>query len=226
MAARPDLIYCAGGNRRFAEIAIDAGFLYGSQLPETVYFPIHFADQDWKKPNRERYMTALEKHRPNIATVLDWEQSEQLPEVLAWAEEAAQFVDVVMIIPKVINETHRIPATIGGRPIRLGYSIPTKHGGTQVPLWEFGRRPVHLLGGNPGQQMKLAHYLNVGSVDGNMMQKLANYGMFWTPGQKPFANKWTTLLQADGERWEGDAPYEAFRRSCKNIMEAWDKCFM
>jgi hypothetical protein len=43
-----EIIFCAGGNRRFAEIAKNAGFLLGAQLPDTIYFPIQFADQNWK----------------------------------------------------------------------------------------------------------------------------------------------------------------------------------
>ena len=54
-----ELIYCGGGNAKFAQIAIDAGFLYGAQLPSTVYHPLHFADQNWKRPDREKYMKAV-----------------------------------------------------------------------------------------------------------------------------------------------------------------------
>ena len=77
-----ELIYCAAGNRRFAEIATSHGFRYGAQLPGTVYTdvaPLYFADQDWKEPNRDKYMSALAQHRPHMATVLDWEREEQLP---------------------------------------------------------------------------------------------------------------------------------------------------
>lgn len=88
----PVLIYCADGNRRFAEIAIRNGYMYGAQLPNTVYFDPYFVDQDWRKPNRIRYMIALAQHRPALATVLDWEREDQLPEVLDWAEEASQYV--------------------------------------------------------------------------------------------------------------------------------------
>lgn len=205
-----ELIYCAGYNRRFAQIAIDHGFLYGAQLPSTVYHPLHFADQDWKKPNRAAYMRALEKHRPHMATVLDLEQDDQLGEVLSWAEEAAQWVRVVMIIPKVFGIIPRLPPRIGGADVRLGYSVPTRFGGTELPVWEFTGWPVHLLGGSPNAQMELAHYMDVVSADGNMaMKAAARFCNYWTP---------------DGWRGTGamqDAPYEAFRRSCENIMLAW-----
>ena len=229
MAIQPELIYCANGNRRYAEIAINNGYTYGAQLPGTVYFAPEFVDQDWKRPDRERYMAALSEHRPRMASVLDWERDEQLPEVLAWAEDAARFVDVVMIIPKVHGGISRLPRRIAAADVRLGYSVPTKHGGTEVMAFEFIGWPVHLLGGSPGAQMRIAASgLNVRSVDGNMMQKLASSRcLFWRSGKRPYTNGWLSIQQADGQRWGNgeagaDANYEVFRRSCQNIYEAWE----
>lgn len=75
--AAPTLIYCADGNAEFARIAVNAGFEYGAQLPPRgLPFPPYFADQNWKNPNRERYIAELAKHAPFMASVLDWEKSE------------------------------------------------------------------------------------------------------------------------------------------------------
>jgi len=212
-----ELIYCGGSNRRFAQIAIDHGFLFGSQLPRTVYHPLHFADQDWKKPNRAAYMAALAQHRPHMATVLDLEREEQLGEVISWAEEAAQYVQCVMLIPKVFGIIPRLPRRIGGADVRLGYSVPTKFGGTELPVWEFAGWPVHLLGGQPQTQMALAHYMDVRSVDGNYaMLKATKFCTFWQDGG------WRMLCDV-GINGAKDAPYEAFRRSCENIAAAWAK---
>lgn len=223
-----EIIYCADGNRRFAEIAIEHGYLYGAQLPNTVYFQPWFADQNWRKPDRERYIAALKQHKPHMASVLDLENENQLPDVLGWAEEAAQWVQVVMIIPKVFGIIPQIPRRIGGADVRLGYSVPTKFAGTEVPIWEFYGWPVHLLGGSPQAQMQLVRYLNVASADGNYAQKMAiKYCQFWEPGTARYASNrwWPTLQEANGgEKWNDggiDAPYEAFRRSCENIMAAW-----
>lgn len=219
-----ELIYCADGNRRFAQIAIDAGFLYGAQLPRTVYFPPFFADQNWKNPNRAAYMAALAQHRPHMASVLDLERDEQLPEVLSWAEEAAQWVSVVMIIPKSFGIIPRVPRRIGGADVRLGYSVPTSHGGTELPVWEFAGWPVHLLGGSPQAQLKLANYLDVHSADGNMSNKMATrYNAFFDPSKSTAGGHWAKLAAYDGAPWGDDAPYEAFSRSCENIMRAWHK---
>ena len=218
-----ELIYCADGNARFAQIAIDAGFLYGAQLPNTVYHPVHFADQDWKRPNRQRYMAALAEHRPHMASVIDLESAAQLGEVLDWAEETAQWVEIVMIIPKAFGIIPHLPRRIAGADVRLGYSVPTSHGGTEVPVWEFDGWPVHLLGGSPHAQMRLTHYIHVVSADGNYANKMATQRcQFWTPGNARAKNRyWPQLREADGEMWGKDAPYEAFRRSCENIVKAW-----
>lgn len=224
-----DLIYCAAGNRRFAEIAVSAGFLYGAQLPGTVYTdvaPLHFADQDWREPNRTAYMNALAQHRPPVATVLDWEQEGQFDEVMSWAEEAAQYVERIIIIPKVIGGVPRIPSRVGGKQIVLGYSTPTKYAGTSVPVWEFGRWPVHLLGGSPSAQFHAAHYMNVVSADGNYIQKMATkYCQYFVTRRSYWsANRhWPTLAESnDGRRMDiSDGHYEAFRRSCANVMDMW-----
>jgi hypothetical protein len=153
--AAPTLIFCADGNPHFAQIAIDCGFKYGAQLPNTIYFQPYFVDQNFKHPNFEAYADTIKRYKPYMASVLDWERREQLGEVFNWAETIAPFVEVVMVIPKVIGGIDKIPSFIGGKPMRLGYSVPTSFGGTEVPIWEFARRPVHLLGGSPRRQLEL-----------------------------------------------------------------------
>lgn len=231
MAVIPELIYCADGNQRFAEIAIKAGFLYGAQVPNTVYFDPEFSDQNWKNPDLEKYAAAVAKYKPRLATVLDWERWEQRDDVLMWAEEIAPHVETIIIIPKIFGNIETIPRVIAGKPIRIGYSIPTTFGGTIVPLSEFGRWPIHLLGGSPIKQRKLSKYLNVVSLDGNYHLKMATrYNQFFVAnGSARFSRNrfWPTLRESNGgKNWgdgssTADAPYEAFRRSCEAIMAMW-----
>ena len=216
------LIYCAGKNKRFSDIALAAGFQLGAQVPCTVYHDLWFCDQNWKRPNRAMYMTALKQYRPHMASVLDLEREDQLPEVLAWAEEAAKYVEHVMIIPKAHGIIQRLPRRIGGAAIILGYSVPTQHGGTSVWPGEFEGWPVHLLGGSPHAQMRhAARFRNAVSADGNMANKMATtWCAYWMPGTatNPKDRYWQKLERA---AWPSDAPAEAFRRSCENIMQAW-----
>jgi hypothetical protein len=219
----PVLIFCGAGNAKFAKIAIDNGWKYGGQLPDTMYSPPFFVDQNWKDPSRSRYMKALEKHRPNRATVLDLEKAEQFGEVMSWAEEAGQYVkEAIIIIPKVTGIIKRIPRSIGGKLVILGYSVPTRYGGTEVPLWEFSKWPVHLLGGSPGRQMYLSRYVEAVSADGNVWMSMAvRKCAFWVPGKKPYRNRYKMLSEI-GITDIDDAVYEAFRRSCINIKQAWE----
>lgn len=215
------LIYCADGNPEFARLAVVAGWKYGARLPATVYEPVYFADQDWKKPDLARYVAAVAEHRPEVATVLDWERDEQLPEVTAWAEAVAPFVARVVVIPKVPGRVDEVPGVIGGRPVVLGFSVPTGYGGTTCAVWEFGGRPVHLLGGSPQAQREYAKYLNVVSADGNMIAQQARKGRFWSR-EKSDKGHWWQLRDAGDTRAEG-LPAECFRRSLANVPTIWGK---
>lgn len=198
---------------------MELGWRYGARLPATVYEPVYFADQDWKKPDLAKYLVALQTHRPEIATVLDWERDDQLPEVLAWAESVAPFVARIVVIPKVPGRVEEVPQEVGGRPVVLGLSVPTSYGGSPCGLWEFVGRPVHLLGGSPQAQRKLARYLNVVSADGNMTGQQARRGRFWSR-QKNAKGHWWQLADAGDTRSAG-VPLECFRRSLVNVSEYW-----
>lgn len=210
------LIFCLGGNRGYARLAQRVGYELGARLPDTVYGPLRFADQDWKKGSAGRgpYMAALAQHRPATASVLDWERWDQRDEVLAWAEEAAQHVtDAVIIIPKVVGGIESLPRTIGGKRVILGYSVPTRHGATDVPLWEFAGWPLHILGGSPRDQMQTAlhHQGEVVQADGNMLHMAAGRGTYWQRG-----------------KWRNDGAHVtptsfALVRSLINVRREWQR---
>lgn len=237
-----ELYYCADGNRRFAEIAIAHGFKYGAQLPKTVYFAPEFADQDFKRPRYVGYIQALRKYRPYLASVLDIMEWRRLDEYMMRAEEISQYCTEVMLIPKLPGIIRELPREINGKRVRLGYSVPTGFGKTDVPIDEFKDWPVHLLGGSPLKQLELAGQMNVVSCDGNYAQLMSGYCQFFVPEGipsypaesgadiKPKNRFWPTLREANGgENWkdengnEKDANYEAFRRSCEAIMRMWQE---
>jgi len=195
-------------------MAINLGWKYGARLPATVYFPLYFADQDWKNPDRSNYMNLLGLYKPHIATVLDLEKSNQLNEVISWAEEATEYSEVIVIIPKVHGITKQIPQTINGKEIRLGYSVPSRYSNTPLMVSEFYNHPVHLLGGSPNKQLEIYRYLpNVMSVDGNIINKVATrYCKYFTE------NRWVFE-----ENHEIDRPLRAMEKSFINIMAMWRK---
>jgi hypothetical protein len=157
--------------------------------------------------------------------VLDWERDDQFGEVMGWAEEAAAHVrEAVVIVPKVVGGVPRVPVSVGGRRVILGYSVPTSYGGSPVPLWEHAGRPVHLLGGSPQEQLRLWYAFGgvgcaVVSADGNMAGQQARKGRYWSraPGRK---GHWKQLADCGDTRTDG-VPLECFRRSLEAIRDAW-----
>jgi hypothetical protein len=221
-----DLIFCAAGNRRYVDLAVEHGFLPGAQLPGTWYQSLHFVDQDPNKPpTRRAYMRALKKARPVVATVLDIVSLKTLDIALSWAHEAAWWCDSVVLIPK-IDCIGDLPRHVGKANTILGYSVETSHGSTSVPLYRFEGWNVHLLGGAPHTQMSLvALYPQIEfvSADCNAIMKMAHKGMFWANKSADYGRnrRWPTLREADGQRWPGHGPLEALRRSFEATSAAW-----
>lgn len=232
---QPELIYCANGNSKRAYIAKLAGFKIGAQLPGTIYDahkPLYFADQNWERPQYIRYIKALKKHRPVMASVLDIEEWRRLEEYIMRAEEISRFCQVVMLIPKINGIIKKLgqrfpDKKINDAEIRLGYSVPTPFGRTDVPTLEFFGWPVHLLGGSPLEQIKLCKdaNLNVVSVDGNSHNAHANFGRFFSykPVEAAKNKHWPTLREFFGERQDCNGPLMAFELSCNNIMAMWQQ---
>lgn len=217
-----DIIYCAD-NEKYGQIAKEY-IEVGTQLPNKVYFnDIYFADQNWKKPNREEYLSLLKIHKPHLATVLDWERWDQRSEVLEWAEEASAFADVVIIIPKCSRSiaylTDNGMKTINGKEVRLGYSVPTSHGGTDLFVGEFVGWPVHALGGSPKNQLELARYLDVQSADGNYIHQKIKHGQYFD-GQR-----WIQLAKGGYTVQGKDIPETILRLSFPNYVTAWDNLY-
>lgn len=228
-----DLIYCADGGPRFAEIAIRYGFKYGSQSAKTVYFPPAFIDYDFKAKSSKwiRHVADCKKYRPGLAIIPDWMESRRLSEIVDLrAVELAPYVGELLIVPKVKGGIDKLPHSIAGKPVRLAYSVPTGFGSTDVEISEFQGWPVHLLGGNLGMQMELAKQMNVVSADANKHKMKANYAEVWTgyyiKGDKVIDRY--RQLQSFGFGELADAPYHAFALSCINIKAWWQgaRCFI
>lgn len=220
MASVPDLIYCSNGNYTLQRIALDFGFKFGLKLPyrRILDEPLYFADQDWKNPDRKKYMDSISIYKPKSATVLDLEHRNQLAEVLSWAEEISCYVETVIIIPKCTGVISKLPKEIKGKPVRLGFSVPTKYGSTSLNPSAFRRWEVHLLGGAPEKQLSYRGEMNIVSVDCNYHSMKANkFGEYWT-GKIGDVRWWRKL---HGDYTPKERSRRAFEMSCKHIMDYW-----
>jgi hypothetical protein len=61
---------------------------------------------------------------------------------------------------------------------RIGYSVPTRYGGTTICPTKF-IGDVHLLGGRPDVQRSLANHMQVASLDGNRFTLDAQFGDYF-----------------------------------------------
>ncbi len=218
------LIWCQGGNPASARIAVAAGFWYGFRSDSNHYAdelgPVALLDSHWEEGRVDwsRHLDVCARLRPALATAPDTLSLDDLDRTLRQAGEIAAYANP-LIVPKCEGMIRRLPREINGRPVTLGYSVPTSYGGSELPLWDYTGWPVHLLGGSPRRQAEVCRYLDVVSADGNVTWLLARRGI--VTGENGAGGK--TLRQADGQRWpHGNAPLEALRRSLANLRVFWD----
>ena len=164
-----------------------------------------FLDIDWKNYDFVRHLAAVRDTKPLITVARDIERMSQIESVLREAEQLAQYASRVVIVPKAIRLASIMESEIPTNYL-LGYSVPTKYGGTRIAPESF-RRPVHLLGGRPDVQRRLAEVMQVVSFDCNRFTLDAAFGDYF-----------------DGSifRPHPSGGYEnCLRESLKNICDIW-----
>lgn len=218
----PALIAC-GYSEQMAVAALDAGWLYGTGKQPRI-LPLSFVDTEdwahgWAAGNVYRLLHLTATHRPAYTVIPDVISLRQLPAALTLAIAVAGYGASPIIVPKVHGLGSIVPRC---QRLVFGYSVPTTHGGTDLWAGEFQGRRVHLLGGSPQAQMRIATQLagaTIESADGNMLARIAiRYGKVWRCG------KWIRL-DAVGERVAEDVPLTALRHSLNNIKQAWERMY-
>jgi hypothetical protein len=193
-----DMIFTYNGynfQTPFCCVAICYGWWHGVQsltrqraprlCPHANQHPRHhvaFLDCDYAQYDHAHHLATCQALRPKYVTVRDIMTEQQcsvanipywpLDAILAWAAELAPYADQVILIPKYDCLDALPPQYI------LGYSVPTSHGGTPLPLAAFTGRQVHLLGGSWKQQLTLLEQYGdlVVSADNNYILLQAQYG--------------------------------------------------
>ena len=107
----------------------------------------------------------------------DIEDASALPDIIREASELKKYAKNVIVVPKDCALENRLEALIPSEFL-LGYSVPTRYGGTKIPTSSF-RRPVHLLGGRPDIQRSLANFMPVMSFDCNRFTLDASFGDYF-----------------------------------------------
>jgi hypothetical protein len=163
------------------EIAIAHGWLPGARYTNLRdvrrFSKLGFLDIDWKNYNFERHLAAAEEVKPLITVARDVEDKRQLSKIIDQAYRLLEFAKYVIIVPKDRSLESRLVTAIPSEFL-LGYSVPTKYGGTCLSPGAFAR-PVHLLGGRPDVQRRLACLMPVFSFDTNRFTLDAAYGDYF-----------------------------------------------
>jgi hypothetical protein len=181
-------------------MAAGSGFKYGLWSNKKVCnnailegpHKVTFMDNDYHAYDHIKHLSLIQRWRPKYATVRDIMSKEQcrlagieyypLDKILTWAAELAQYAQHIILIPK-----YDCLADIPTQYI-LGYSIPTSHGGTPLPIELFRERKVHLLGGSWREQLAYLNDLGdaVVSLDNNYISKMAQFAVYTLPDGQTF----------------------------------------
>jgi len=166
---------------------------------------VGFIDVDWKNYSFTRHLAAVKATNPVMTVARDIERMSELHRILDQAHELREHSDYVIVVPKHPLLGAKMSALIP-KVFVLGYSVPTKYGGTKLPP-KFFKRPVHLLGGRPEVQRRLADCMPVVSVDCNRFTLDAAYGDYF-----------------DGEKFRphpGGGYFNCIGDSIQNINKLW-----
>jgi len=165
------------------ELAIESGWFPGARYTNLRdvkrYNLTHrgFIDIDWKNYDFIKHKDVVASHKPYLTIARDVESIFNLDGILKEAEILKKYCRHVAIVPKDKKLDGRLSELIPQEYL-LAYSVPTKYGGTTVSTSSFDR-PVHLLGGRPDIQRKIAEKLNVVSIDCNRFTYDAKFGDYF-----------------------------------------------
>lgn len=163
------------------KIASEFGWLPGARYTNLrdvrSFRKLGFLDIDWKKYDFNRHLEAAAVTRPIMTVARDIEEKCQLKRVIDQAYKLKDYAKHVIVVPKDPLLARRLNQAIPSDFI-LGYSVPTRYGGTSIAPEAF-KRPVHLLGGRPDVQRKLAERMPVFSIDTNRFTLDAAFGDYF-----------------------------------------------
>jgi hypothetical protein len=161
--------------------AIPFGWQPGARytnLRDVKHLPhVYFVDIDWKNYNFERHLDAVIRCKPTMTVARDVTESEHIDKVLHEATILAAYAETVIVVPKDPKLTRKRRLGVPDM-FRLGYSVPTRYGGTAISPDHF-TGDVHLLGGRPDVQRGLANVMKVRSLDGNRFTYDAKFGDYF-----------------------------------------------
>lgn len=169
--------------RRVISLALAEGWRPGARytnlrdVRHVDFSEVGFLDIDWKNYSFEAHLDAAAKARPFITVARDVECVSHLDRILIEAGKLQKYATRVIIVPKDLVMEGRLHRSIPNEFL-LGYSVPTRYGGTKIEPRAF-EWSVHLLGGRPDTQRRLADVMPVVSMDCNRFTYDAQFGDYF-----------------------------------------------
>jgi hypothetical protein len=168
-------------SRTVLSIALEHGWKSGARytnLRDVRHLTdLGFLDIDWQNYSFDRHLDAARTFRPLMTVARDVMDLIHLESILHEASLLAKHSQYVVVVPKDPRLEHVIGKLIPPEFV-LGYSVPTRYGGTEITPRAFKGR-VHLLGGRPDVQRRLGDAMNVVSVDCNRFTLDAAFGDYF-----------------------------------------------
>jgi hypothetical protein len=162
------------------KIAMAHGWLPGARYTNLrdvkTFKQLGFLDIDWKRYDFIRHLEAAASTRPLVTVARDIEERRDLRRIVDQAYRLLEFAKNVVLVPKdplLESRLDKLPSDF-----LLGFSVPTRYGGTSLSPLAF-KRPVHLLGGRPEVQRRLADVMPVFSIDANRFTLDAAFGDYF-----------------------------------------------
>jgi hypothetical protein len=209
MGERRSILKFVSHSTTVLEIAVEHGWLPGARYTNLRdvrrFSQLGFLDIEWSRYDFRRHLEAASLTRPMMTVARDVEERRDLKRILDQAYRLLEYVRYVIVVPKDLLLEQRLSKSIPAEFL-LGFSVPTRYGGTNLSPHAF-KRPVHLLGGRPDIQRSLATVMQVFSIDANRFTLDAAFGDYF-----------------DGETFRPH-PRGGYRRcltdSIKNISALW-----
>ncbi len=136
-----------------------------------------FIDIDWKNYSFEKHLNVVSNINPKLTIARDIESIKDLDRIIEEAYQLKRYAEEVALVPKDPKLSKIMEKQIPNDFI-FAYSVPTKYGGTDIPIKNF-TRAVHLLGGRPDKQRELADQMQVVSFDCNRFTLDAKFGDYF-----------------------------------------------
>ena len=136
-----------------------------------------FLDIDFRSYDFRTHLEVTSIVRPKLTIARDVFEMASLHSTIDQGYQLLEFSEKVAIVPKDVQLASSLEASIP-KDFIFGYSVPTRYGGTDIPMSCF-RREVHLLGGRPDTQYQLSKSLNVVSLDCNRFAFDARFGDYF-----------------------------------------------